>query len=166
MVDPGPLSLLIVRRFLPVLPLNSSLVLFLLFLLGFGAFAGEPVTVVTRYDEFAAHGLEADVMYHEGKVMALTVKSVDRAKKPPAWMQAFYVSKGDAETAMLYYDFAGGSVGAFIGWSENQPDSVLIIGPKLRDRETFKGKQYVAIKVNDLIAWRGRNKKEVKATDK
>ena len=135
-----------------------KLALLALLLIASAALGGEPLTVVSRYEEFAAHGLKADVFYNKGKVMALGVESVDPAKRLPDWMQAFYVAKRDAETAQPLYSFdmnKPNRVGAFFGWSETDADLVLIIGPRLRDGQTFKGKQYLAIAVKDLISWRG-----------
>jgi hypothetical protein len=133
-------------------------VLLLVFLVA-GAFAGEPLTVVKTYEEFAAYGLKADVIYDKNqKIMAINVEAVDPAKKLPDWMQAFYVAPRDAQTARPTYVFdmaKPNRVGAFMGWMAGKSDLVFIVGPSLREGQTFTGKQYLAISADDLIAWRG-----------
>jgi hypothetical protein len=146
-----------------------KLAFFFLLLLGTCAFGGEPLTVVKSYEEFAAQGLKADVLYYGGKVGALRVESIDPVKKLPEWMQAFYLAKRNAETAEPEYEFDMSKpdrVSAFIGWNETKADWVLIIGPDLREFDTFKGKKYLAISVNDLIAWRGHEQGETKPSAK
>jgi hypothetical protein len=136
--------------------MKFSLLLFLLF--STATFAGESVTVVKNYHDLAAHGLQADVIYNNGLVVAISVKAAVADKKLPDWMEAFYIAAPDAETAKPTYIFdmtKPNRVGVFIGWTEMKTDHVLIIGPLLRDGQTFKGTKYLAISVNDLIAWRG-----------
>lgn len=122
--------------------------------------SAEPLKVVASYDDFAAHGLRADVKQRDGRVFALLVESSDPAKILPEWMQAFYVARRDATTARPSYEFdmtKPNRVGAFIGWAETKADLVLIIGPLLREGERFQDKQYLAISASDLINWRGKN---------
>jgi len=143
-----------------------KLALILLLLPGICVFGGEPLTVVKSYEEFAAQGLEAGVLHYKGRVVALGVKSVDPKKRLPEWMQAFYVTKRDAESAEPLYEFDMSSpdrVGAFFSWNETKEDWVLVIGPRLGEFDTFTGKKYPAISVNDLIKWRGSERDELES---
>lgn len=128
--------------------------------------AAEDLSVVGSYEEFAAAGLNADVTYYKGKVMALGVKAADPKVVLPDWMQAFYVLPRNRNRGHASYIFdmrKPNRIGAFIGWSEEGTENmVLLVGPTLREGETFDDKKYIAISTADLIRWRGHKSAEEK----
>lgn len=143
--------------------MKCPLILPLLLLSTVCAFGAEPLRLVKKYEELAAHGLKASLLRHDGTVAGIRVNAVDPQKKLPAWMQALYLASRDGEARDVLYEFdmaRPNRVQAFFGWSETQRGSLIIIGPVLPGRESFKDGSYLAIPADDLITWLEDEKKK------
>jgi hypothetical protein len=119
---------------------------------------------VKSYEEITKYGLEAKIYVDDNGIpRLLQISSKDKTKPQPEWMQAFYLAPADALSAHAPYKFDQSRpdrVGVMMGFTEKEFEGLAIITERLREDDTFEGKQYLAFSLKDLAKWNSAKMKK------